>query len=471
MMFESTLAGLVERRLRSIDAPLEVTLWNGRRIAMHPRPLVALRLRSPAAALRLLWPDLGRLAQAFASGDLEIEGSLFDAMAAGERLCASHRSLATRVRRRRPPRRRRHTRVSDLLAVRHHYDVSNDFYRLWLDEELVYSCAYFQTGTESLEDAQLAKLDHICQKLMLRPGERLLDVGCGWGSLVLFAAAHHGAHATGITLSRRQYHLARQRVAERGLQSRCKILMLDYRDLPTEPAFDKAASVGMMEHVGLRNLDGYFSAVGRCLRPGGLFLNHAIASSSPTHQAETYGAGAFLEREIFPSTDLPNLGLAVTGLLGAGFEPVDVEELRPHYARTLRLWLARLEAAEEDAVRLVGPRLYRAWRIYLAGCAYSFDRGWTCVFQTLTGRPDDRGRLPTTWTREHLYASARKGHRSAPAATLRLPSTATSASARGVGWSQGPGDLTRVADEVTVPRRPRTLRLVDVDTTLDGQTG
>ncbi|HXW64400.1 MAG TPA: cyclopropane-fatty-acyl-phospholipid synthase family protein, partial [Burkholderiaceae bacterium] len=296
---------------------------------------------------------------------------------------------------------RHHSKSSDRAAISFHYDLSNAFYRLWLDEEMVYSCAYFETPDDTLGQAQRNKLDHICRKLRLRPGERFLDVGCGWGALVCWAARNYGVRAHGITLSQRQLDYARQRVANLGLQDLVTVELRDYRDLQGESVYDKVASVGMFEHVGLANLPVYTATVNRVLRPGGLFLNHGI-----THDVEGWNHTVeteFINRYVFPDGELDTVSNIQRGMERAGFEIHDVEALRPHYALTLRHWARRLEDAHEAAVREVGETAYRVWRLYMAACSLEFEDGGTGIYQILASR---RGAptLPVPLTRRDLYA-------------------------------------------------------------------
>ena len=294
----------------------------------------------------------------------------------------------------------RHTKQSDRAAVSYHYDVSNHFYSLWLDRQMVYSCAYFESPTDSLDQAQCNKLDHICRKLRLAPGERLLDVGCGWGALVCWAARHYGVRAHGITLSERQLEYARRRIADEGLQDRVTVELRDYRDLAGEAVYDKVSSVGMFEHVGLANLPLYNATVGRMLRPGGLFLNHGI-----THDEEGWNRTVdtqFINRYVFPDGELDMVSNIQRGMERAGFEIHDVEALRPHYALTLRQWVSRLEAKREEAVHEVGESQYRVWRLYMAACALEFEDGGTGIYQILASR---RGgaHAPVPMTRRDIY--------------------------------------------------------------------
>jgi cyclopropane-fatty-acyl-phospholipid synthase len=299
-----------------------------------------------------------------------------------------------------------HSVARDRAAVRHHYDVSDDFYRLFLDRRLVYSCGCFAEEDDALEEAQARKLELVCRKLALARGERLLDVGCGWGALVEHAIAAHGADVVGITLSEHQLTEARRRLEALGASERSAVLAVDYRRLPRGEAFDKIASVGMMEHVGRDRLPGYFRALFRLLRPGGLLLNHAIADVSPRGPTLAWASrrgGGFITSHIFPDSDLVPLPIVLRAAERAGFEVRDVESLREHYDQTLIAWLGRLEARWDEAVRLVGPRRARAYRLYLASSAASFRLGRISVFQTLlarrttAGRAEGAPRWRTTW--------------------------------------------------------------------------
>ncbi len=275
----------------------------------------------------------------------------------------------------------------DKLAVQHHYDVGNDFYRLWLDPNLLYSCAHFNHPDQSLEAAQNEKLDIICRKLNLKPEEQFLDVGCGWGALVRFAAKNYGVKACGITVSAEQFAFNKLKVTEEGLQDRVKISFLDYRQLPDKPSFDKASSVGMIEHVGISNYPLYFSCILKTLKPGGLFLNHGI--STHTRWDGNSAGERFIHRYIFPDGDLARLSTIADNAEQSGWEIVDVECWRPHYARTLRAWAANLERVGDQAVKLIGAPKYQLWRLYLLGSAMAFENNHMTIFQTLLRRRED----------------------------------------------------------------------------------
>ncbi|OIQ73465.1 cyclopropane mycolic acid synthase 1 [mine drainage metagenome] len=284
-----------------------------------------------------------------------------------------------------------HSRVKDAAQIQSHYDISDDFYALWLDPRRVYSCAYFADSEMTLAQAQEAKLDHICKKLMLQPGERFIDIGAGWGGLLLWAAEHYGVDATGITLSKNQYAYVNRLVVEKGLQGRVRILLQDYRDVDESQPFDKVASVGMCEHVGRLNLPLYFGKIQRLLKPGGLVLNHGITAGGTDNAQLAGGMGDFIDKYIFPGGQLVHVSVMMDALSRGGLEGVDAECLRPHYAKTLWYWVDALEANIDEARRILGERaekVLRAYRLYLAGSAMGFEQGWISLFQILGARPD-----------------------------------------------------------------------------------
>ncbi len=409
-------------RLFGPPADYAIRLWSGAVVGAGGSPQFVLTLNHPGALRRMLIPptDLN-LGEAFVRGDFDVEGDLEAAIATMVRAVTARRParewarlgvqslLLPRASRSGAALPRAHLRGPvhsldrDRAAVRHHYDVGNDFYTLWLDRRMAYSCAYFPTGAEDLDAAQEAKLEHICRKLRLQPGERLLDIGCGWGSLVLYAAQRYGVRALGVTLSEPQARLAQQRIAEAGLADRCRVEVRDYREVAEGP-FDKIVSVGMFEHVGRSRLPEYFGHAWALLRPGGLFLNHGISGRPVPPIWRRLGRRAsFINAHVFPDGDLVSVSDALVIAERAGFEVRDVEGLREHYARTLRLWVQRLEARRQEAVKLVGMAKYRTWRIFMAGCAYAFADGRISVFQTLLAKPDTAGAVALPWSRGDIY--------------------------------------------------------------------
>jgi cyclopropane-fatty-acyl-phospholipid synthase len=267
---------------------------------------------------------------------------------------------------------------------------------------MVYSCAYFRGDADSLDQAQEQKLDHILDKLMLKPGERFLDIGCGWGALIIRAAKKYGARAVGVTLSRNQHEYASRRIREDGLEGRCEVRLQDYRDIPLDGGYDKIASVGMFEHVGLRNLETYFGTIRALLKEGGLVMNHGITSADPDSRRVGLGAGDFVHRYVFPHGELPHLSVVLREMTRSGLEVADAESLRRHYARTCYEWARRLEQNRDQAIASAGDKRYRIWQIYLAGCAHGFERGWMNIYQVLARKEGD-ALNPLPMTRDYIY--------------------------------------------------------------------
>jgi cyclopropane-fatty-acyl-phospholipid synthase len=391
------------RDLAAKDLPVRIKLWNGASLALGHSERVLLEILDPRA-LPLLWhPTLGGLAAGYVENKINVRGNLRDVLRIGQQLCevgaSNYRKAFDLVARFRPT----HTRARDRNDIQFHYDVGNDFYGLWLDERRVYSCAYFKSDDESLERAQENKLDLICRKLRLAPGDRLLDIGCGWGGLVLWAAEHYGVDATGVTLSQEQYAYASALIRERGLEGRCRVSVTDYRDLPETEQFDRIASVGMFEHVGLRRLPGYFGKLFRMLRPGGLVMNHGITHTAPGGTELGSDIGEFVQRYVFPGGELAHVAKVLETASSEGLEILDCENLRPHYGRTLWQWVDRLEAARGQAIEMVGEKKFRIWEIYMAGSAHAFDTGWLSLFQILAARPDAGGRNQYPYRRDYMY--------------------------------------------------------------------
>ena len=382
------------------SAPVRVVLWDGREFRLSDSPSVTLRLKDERALQALRNPSLLKLAEAYIDGGADVEGNLRDAIRSAELLARpGHKALFATADR------RAHSKSTDRAAIEHHYDVSNAFYALFLDPRMVYSCAYFRGEDDPLDQAQLQKLDHILTKLRLAPGERLLDIGCGWGALAIRAADKYGAEATGITLSRNQYELANERIRAAGLQGRCRVLLEDYRDHRAPQPYDKVASVGMFEHVGLANLPVYFGAVRKLLREGGLFLNHGITTSDVENGMVGMGAGEFIDRYVFPRGELPHLHRVIRDMSLQEFEVHDVECLRPHYAKTLGIWSNTFERRFAEAVSASSERTARIWRLYLAGCAHAFEQRWISIYQILASKAEAPGRSELPLTREWMYKS------------------------------------------------------------------
>ena len=403
MFWGSPVDSALSQLKKNVHAPIRVVLWDGREVDLSDEDdeaRVTLTLNGPRAAAALANPTMLSLAEAYIEGRADVEGDMREAIRSAE---AISRSRSPALFDASGPTNARHTKKGDRDAIAHHYDVSNEFYQLWLDPRMVYSCAYFHSGGESLEKAQVAKLDHICTKLRLEPGERFLDIGCGWGALAMHAAEKYGVDATGITISENQFRLATERIRAANLQGRCRVLLQDYRDHPGEDFYDKIASVGMFEHVGLKNLPVYFAAVQRLLRERGLFLNHGITSSDTHNRAVGLGAGEFIGRYVFPRGELPHLHRVVHDMSEKQFEVCDVESLRPHYARTLEIWSANFERRLAEATAASSERVARIWRLYLAGCAHAFEQGWISIHQILASKQRKPGRTELPMTRAWMY--------------------------------------------------------------------
>ena len=407
---DAALSPWAERLRQRLNLPLLVR-WSGGsglRLGDFEQPRVVVDVRDAAGAAALLSPSLDHLGRAYVEGHIDVSGTAHDIMDMAHRLAVAgsaegppgwvqriaHR-VADAV---------SHTRAEDRAAIQYHYDVSNAFYAEWLDPAMVYSCAYFERGDETLAAAQQQKIDHILTKLRLQPGQTLLDIGCGWGALVLRAAEAFGARCVGITLSQNQFELATERVRAAGLGDRIDIRLQDYRDV--RGPFDRISSVGMFEHVGLKNLSAYFRIIHDLLAPGGWALNHGITSTDPQNGATSYGGGDFIDRYVFPNGELAHIGTVLTTLQEGGLEAVDIENLRRHYARTLQCWSDAFEAKTERLKALVPEKTWRIWRMYLVGCQWAFEHDELSLFQVLCRRAGQpAATLP--WSRRWVYGGAR----------------------------------------------------------------
>jgi cyclopropane-fatty-acyl-phospholipid synthase len=408
MSLRRRLLSFLQKRFADRPPPLRLAFWDGEVFDFSAAPTVTLTLLAPRTARDLLFGRFDRLGEAYVAGDILVEGQVTDILHTGidlaERLgkapwlaplVAGIGRLSFR-----------HSKRQDARAIAYHYDVSDDFYRAFLDADMVYSCAYFRTGTESVDLAQQQKLAHICNKLRLAPGDRLLDIGCGWGGLLRFAASHYDICALGITNSEAQCAEARKRIAAAGLSDRVEVRLSDYRDVAGKDCFDKIVSVGMYEHVGARNWPAYFGSIERLLKPGGTLLNHGIITTDAQGRPQGPPGGEFIDRYVFPGGELANLPRLLTEIAGHKLETSDVEDLRPHYARTLTLWSARLERNRDAVIAAGGVERYRIWRIYLAGMAQAFDRGWLSIAQIVAHKQVGRRPAPRPWTRDYQYADA-----------------------------------------------------------------
>jgi cyclopropane-fatty-acyl-phospholipid synthase len=395
----------------------QIRLWNGTTWGTEKQPRFAVVLDHPEVLRAMfLSPSELKLGEAYINGDLNIEGDIEAAFDLAAYLLGRERRVGEVVdlveRLQKLPEKDHplagvhpiklwgllHSKDRDQHAVTYHYDLPTEFYALWLDRRMVYSCAYFASAEEDLDSAQERKLDYICKKLRLRRGDRLLDIGCGWGGLIMHAAANYGVEAVGLTLSVPQAEVARQRIREAGLSDQCRVEVADYRDVEPGPHYDKIVSVGMFEHVGEARLPEYFQRAYELLRPGGVFLNHGIAYSA-TYRRK---GPSFSDHYVFPDAELVPIHTTLRAAELSGFEVRDLESLREHYALTLHHWVQRLEAHAEEARRITDDKTYRIWRLYMAGSAHGFRTGRLNVYQALLAKPQD-GDSGLPLTREDWY--------------------------------------------------------------------
>jgi cyclopropane-fatty-acyl-phospholipid synthase len=400
MFWEKKLTQWVTDVRDRVNLPARIVLWDGQQhdFGQFAAPQVTLHVKSATALPYLLEPSLDNLGEAYVKGKIDIEGKLSDIINIGYSLAKSTVTSASKLARVR--RYFNHSKASDKKAIQYHYDVSNEFYSLWLDKNMVYSCAYFENGDEDIDTAQLKKIDHILTKIQVQPGHTLLDIGCGWGALVIRAAQKFGAQCVGVTLSENQFRLATQRVKDAGLEGQVEIRLQDYRDIPGQ--FDRITSVGMFEHVGRKNLPDYFSKIRDLLVDDGVAMNHGITSSDADSGETALGGGDFIDKYVFPDGELPHISLALETMQRGGLEAFDVESLRRHYAQTLDVWAERFEQNADAARKLVDDEHFRIWRVYLAGCAYAFENDDVSIYQVIC-RKAGRSAKTLPWSRRYIY--------------------------------------------------------------------
>ena len=402
-------AGLAQELAAYHGPSFELRLWDDTGSSYGPGlPRFVITVKSLDVLKALLWdPTELSLGEAFVKGDLEVEGDIFAMFQFADFVFSNAHGIENLSYARRIAIFTAkafqhveyavnnlfvHTLRKDKRAISFHYDKPPEFFAPWLGPSMVYSCAYFCRDSESLEEAQRNKLDLICRKLRLKPGEKMLDIGCGWGSLILHAAKYYGVHATGVTLSEQQLVFAKKRISDEGLETECEVRVCDYRQISHQtPSFDKIASVGMFEHVGRKNLGIYFNLVRKMLKPGGAFLNHGIVSSVSEDKKQ---GPSFIRKYVFPDTTLATLPAVTAEAEHAGFELRDVECLREHYERTLHDWVDRLERRKRELLSYADLETYRIWRLYMAGSAEAFRQAKITVYQVLLANPGDENNMP-----------------------------------------------------------------------------
>ena len=411
---------VLNSKLSSLPVPMNLVLPSGQVFGPKGANL-RLSINDKPTLLKLTDGNLGALGEAIVEGRADFTGKVRDLMSAAVGLLNQDPTTES-------PRgnwlfnkltniksRRAHTPSRDLEQIQFHYDLSDEFFELWLDPNRVYSCGYFKSEQDTLAVAQEAKLDLICKKLNLQAGERFLDIGCGWGGLMLWAAVHYKVHAVGITLSQHQFDYVSRRISEMGLEETVQVRLLDYRCLDSNTTFDKIASVGMFEHVGSAHLNEYFQSLLKLLRPGGWVLNHGITSGGIDCHNLGAGMGDFIEKYIFPGGELEPIQDVIRSVAASGLEIVDVENLRPHYAKTLWAWSRNLEEQLDIALSVLRKRMpaeqavkvLRAYRLYLAGCAIGFEQGWSSLYQILAIRPGPKTKDSYPYTRHFIYEAQR----------------------------------------------------------------
>ena len=415
----SSISSMVQAKLDQLSIPVRLTLPNGEQVGTADAA-VHLIIKDNATLAQLAAGQSGQLGEAYVEGRMDFEGSMRDLMQLaadilpGSPVDAAQAGWLTSIVKHLTSV-WRHSQERDAKQIQFHYDLSDDFYALWLDPRRVYSCAYYREPDMTLAQAQEAKLDHICRKLRLQPGERFLDVGAGWGGLLMWAAENYDVDVTGITLSRNQHAYVNGLIEQKGLSGRARMMLLDYRELDELKPYDKLASVGMFEHVGRAQLSAYFDKLRRLVKPGGLILNHGITAGGVDNSQLGAGMGDFIEKYIFPGGELTHISHVLRHLAEGGLEGLDIENLRPHYARTLWAWSDALESQLDKAKATLdseqGQKSLRAYRVYLAGCAMGFEHGWIALHQVLAqaqsaGRAQELDYAPDLvypWRRDYMY--------------------------------------------------------------------
>lgn len=374
-----------------------IEFWNGQKINLSDNPVFTIKFLDKQFFTDIMFhPNIFGFAEGFMSKKFDIEGDIFQALKLKDTISKAElsgkdklnilkaSSFGFNV----------HTKSKDKEFISHHYDVSNDFYKLFLGDTMMYSCAYFENENNTIDEAQKNKIEHICKKLRLKKGERLLDIGCGWGSMIIEACKNYGVHAVGVTISKEQFEYAKQRIKDEGIADLCEVRLLDYRDIEGEEVYDKVVSIGMFEHVGTKNLPVYFNKIKSLLKPNGIFLNHGITNRVDKQLSSN--EGKFIQKYIFPGGELKNISYVLEQMEIAGFDIVDVECLRQHYYKTLKCWVENLKSNMNEAVKITNENLYRTWILYMAGCAINFQDDYISVYQVLLEKQNKGFNMPLT---------------------------------------------------------------------------
>lgn len=427
MLLEFNMIQFLKNRLEGI--PLRLQLWDGRKIDLASHPKVTLTLVKPTALRHLFYPTLNALGTAYVEEEILVDGSIQEILSVLNAIATTttqgprsilNRTIGPAVCR----------ALGRFEAILYSFrsetktlpsdETPSDFYKLWLDRHRVFSSGYFKTGTEDIDTAQEQKLEYISRKLMLSPGDRLLDIGCSWGALLRWAVQNHEVKATGITINRNQYDYITDFIKREKLEKRCKVILCDYQDLNDrldKESFDKIVSIGMFDTLKQKHLPKFYCTVNRLLKKGGLFLHQGISTGdhAPLH-LDASGAGRFINRYIFTDGESHEFTANEREILDHDFEIADIENLRPHQVKTLLHWLTRLDQHQQEARTLAGDRHYRIWKAYLIGSTLAFERGWMTVHQTLSFKKTESGTWPLPWTREHLYLPSARGEKTEVAA-------------------------------------------------------
>ncbi len=409
MVWEKKLAQWATEIQQRANISARLVLWNGQHydFGRFATPQIIFYINSAAALPDLIKPNLSTLGEAYIKGKIDVAGKLTDLIEIAYSLVENTTKSSAKLSHiyRRFAHLFAHTRTADQQAIQYHYDLSNQFYQLWLDQNMVYSCAYFENGDEDLDTAQLKKIDHILTKIQLKPGHTLLDIGCGWGALVMRAAQKFGAKCVGVTLSQKQFELATERIKKAGLTKQIDLRLQDYRDITPglNGQFDRITSVGMFEHVGRKNLPSYFSKISALLKEGGIMMNHGITSTALKPGENSLGGDEFIDHYVFPNGELPHLSLVLAAMQQGGLETFDIENLRRHYARTLTFWSERFEQQAPQIKACVNEEKFRIWRVYLAGSVYAFEHDDVAIYQIVCGKAGSSANsLP--WSRRYMYS-------------------------------------------------------------------